>query len=71
MKKQPTTPLEDWITTAEAAHIMGVTQRHVIHLVSREQIEGKKITDRLILVNRQSVEAWTPKRRKRKEKSID
>ncbi len=71
MKKQPTTPLEDWITAAEVSKMLGVTPQHVTYLVRHGELVGKKVTNRLILINRQSVEAWTPKRRKRKEKPIE
>lgn len=49
--------LEDWITTREAAEMLGVTLHQVRHLAYKGVIEAKKIAHAWI-VKRASVEAY-------------
>ena len=68
--KRNDTPVDDFITTAEAAEILGVTRAYVVMLVARGQLKARKLSNRLWLVNRQSLEGWERKR-KRREKPTD
>jgi excisionase family DNA binding protein len=62
--------MENWITTAEAAELLGVTATYVGILARRGVFETRKVNNRLLLVNRQSLAGWTRKR-KRKDKPIE
>jgi excisionase family DNA binding protein len=73
MTKRKDTPLEKWISAAEAASRLGITSRHVKRLIQSGDLEGRKIVT-LWLVNPASVETWTRKRapnKPKKEKPID
>ena len=48
---------EEWITTEEAAEILGVTQDHVSYLLRKGIIRGKKIR-RDWVTTRSAVEAY-------------
>ncbi len=71
MAKRKSVPLENWLTTAQVAEQLGITQRHVQELCVSGGLECRKIAPRLILVNPQSVAEWRPKRRRRKDKPIE
>jgi len=49
---------KNWITVKEAAERIGCTVQHVRHLVRNEQIEGNKITERMVVVHAPSVEKY-------------
>ena len=66
MTKRKMAPVEEWITTKQAAVLLDITARHVNELIAQGVFEARKVTPRLTLVNRQSFEGWTRKR-KRKE----
>jgi hypothetical protein len=68
MAKRKDLPLENWLTSQQAADAMGITARHVLNLCKSGDLECKRIAPRLWLVNPQSVSEWTPKQ-KRKSKS--
>jgi branched-subunit amino acid aminotransferase/4-amino-4-deoxychorismate lyase len=70
MTKRKNIPLEDWITPTQAADLLGITQRHVLNLCKRDELECRRIVDRW-LVSPQSVADWTPKRKRRKDKPIE
>ena len=62
---------EKWITTAEAANLLGVTIAHVNHLLRDGYIKGKKF-GRFWMVDRISVETYAaqepgPKPKSKKE----
>lgn len=60
----------DWITTGEAAQIMGITSRQVRNVYDRGRILGRQQGDRQpILVDRASVEAWTAERDEREARA--
>jgi len=51
--------LREWITTAEAARILGLTARRVRQLANVEdKIESRMVTPRLMLVKRADVERY-------------
>ena len=50
--------LEDWITTAAAAKMLGKTQRRIHQLVIEEKLVGNRVSPRLWLVSKQSVEDY-------------
>jgi len=54
--------LRDFITTGEAAMMIGVSQRHVTRLIIAGALTGQLIPNRW-LVNRESVERLVKKRR--------
>jgi len=57
METRATDRLSDWLTTAQAAEVLGVTPRRVRQLVHVEKrIAYKMVSDRLMLVNRLDVE---------------
>lgn len=66
MAQRKGTPVEEYITTTEAAELLGVTARYVAKLVESGTLEGRKVNARLWLVNRASLANWTPKRKRRK-----
>ena len=63
-----TDELADWVTTREAAVILGITPAYVGELVRKGTLEGFKIHPRLLLVQRASLHSFerkrSPKRRK-------
>ena len=56
--KNPQTELEDWITTAKAAQLLGKTQRRIQQLIREGKLEGSPVSPRLWLVSKQSVEEY-------------
>ena len=52
--------LEDWITTAEAAKILGLTARRVRQLIDEGVIEGRRFAS-VWMVRRASVERYKNK----------
>jgi excisionase family DNA binding protein len=54
---------EEWITTVEAANILGVTVAHVSNLLRRGELIGQKF-GRSWMVNKASVEAYAVSYRK-------
>jgi excisionase family DNA binding protein len=65
MTKHESTPIENWISTGQAAKRLGVSRRHVDRLIQSGKLEGRMIAGALWLVNPDSLEGWT---RKRKQK---
>jgi excisionase family DNA binding protein len=61
------TSVDDFVTTTEAAETLGVTRAYVVMLIARGVLKARKVTSRFWLVNRQSLEGFT---RKRKPKGI-
>lgn len=51
-------PIEGYLTTAQAAERTGLTQRHVGHLCKTGQIQCLRVTDRLWLVERRSLDEY-------------
>ena len=51
-------PFEDWITTAEAAEMLGLTQRRVRQLLDEGELEFRKVTPRLVMVYKPSIENY-------------
>lgn len=49
---------KNWITVKEAAERIGCTVQHVRHLVRDNQIEGHKMTERLVVLHLPSVEKY-------------
>jgi excisionase family DNA binding protein len=62
MTEPESAPIDEWITTAEAAKLLGVTRMHVVRLIHAGVLEGRMVNPRLWLVNRQSLRAWVRKR---------
>ena len=58
--------LDDWVTTREAASILGITSAYVGELVRGGTLEGRKIHPRLLLVRRSSLSNFERKRRPKK-----
>ena len=54
---------EEWITTSEAARIIGVSRDHVSYLLRTGQLRGKKFA-RDWMVAKNSVEEYAAKERK-------
>jgi excisionase family DNA binding protein len=52
------TVMTDWITAAEAAKILGRTRRRVLQLIHEGKLQARKMTPRLWLVYRKSVEDY-------------
>ena len=69
-QKRKETPVNEFITTTEAAAELGITRPYVDILIARGVLEARKVNNRLWLVNRASLANWTPKR-KRREKLIE
>jgi excisionase family DNA binding protein len=69
MAKRKSTPVEDYITSSEAAQILGVTRVYVNQLLARGVLRGRKMTDRLWMVERSSLPNWT-RQRKHKPKEL-
>jgi len=69
MAKRKTPPLEEWLTTAQAADCLGVTDRHIRHLIKIGELEARLLADRW-LVNPVSVEGWERKRKPKGDKPI-
>lgn len=53
-----TIPLEDWISTAEAAELLGVSQRRVNQMIDEGKLIAQKMHPRLTLVSRTSVKRY-------------
>jgi len=70
MAKRNGNRVENWITTAEAAELLGVTASYIGKMIRRGVFESRKVNNRLLLVNRLSLEGWERKR-KRKGQSIE
>jgi excisionase family DNA binding protein len=51
---------EEWITTKEAADLIGVTDAHVRYLLGKGRIQGKKFAG-VWMVSRQAVVAYKNK----------
>ncbi|MBN1890339.1 MAG: helix-turn-helix domain-containing protein [Thermoflexales bacterium] len=56
------------ITAREAAALLGVSGRTVLRLIASGDIEGVQLASRDWVVNRDSLEGYTPKKRGRKPK---
>ena len=54
--------LEGWITTAEAARTLGLTQRRIRQLIEDGELVGQKVSANLWLVKKSSVEAYQRKK---------
>ena len=59
----------DWITTTEAAEILGMSSRGVRQAVDYQHLTAKKVGARLILVTRKSVLAFKATRKIRKRRA--
>lgn len=57
-----TAETEEWITTAEAADMLNVTQRWITDLAVQGKIKGQKINPKLWLVTRESVKEYAKTR---------
>ncbi len=64
MTKRKDTSVENWITVAEAAEILGITPNYVGKLIRTGRFEARKVTNRLLLVNKESLEGWTRKQKR-------
>lgn len=53
------TPMTDWVTTAQAGEILGITPRHVNRLIAAGVLEGFKMATRMMLVKRDSLANYT------------
>lgn len=69
MTKRKVIPVEDWITTRQAADLLGVHYSYIGKLIAAGVLEGRKVNNRLWLVNRASLANWTPKRKRRDKKA--
>lgn len=56
-------PLDDYMRVAEAALELGVTSQQVRQLVKQGRLQAERLSARLYLVERQSVEAYKHSRR--------
>lgn len=72
MGKRKSTPVEEWITAAQAGVLLGVTAYHVKRLIKSGKLEGLFI-GMLWMVNPDSLAGWTRKRapNKPKDKPIE
>jgi excisionase family DNA binding protein len=70
MTKRKDIPPVEYVTTTEAAALLGITRYSVNRLITAGTFEGRKVNNRLWLVNRASLANWTPKR-KHREKPIE
>lgn len=59
---KPSKEETEMMTTNEAAQTLGVTRQHIVNLLNAGILEGYKVTNRLWLVNRQSLEGWKRQR---------
>ena len=48
----------EYITCEQAADIIGCTSAHVRYLVSRDEIVGHKMSDRILILEKKSVDAY-------------
>jgi excisionase family DNA binding protein len=56
--------MDDYVTTAEAAQIIGYHRDAVSDLVRRGELHGEKIHDRLLLLKRAEVEEFARTRKR-------
>ncbi len=56
--------MDDYVTTAEAARIIGYHRDAVSDLVRRGELHGEKINDRLLLLKRADVEEFARTRKR-------
>lgn len=61
------TGLDNWVTTTEASKHLGVSPQYVRDLVTKGTLEGRWVSNRL-LINRGSLGNWQPQRRGRRGK---
>jgi excisionase family DNA binding protein len=54
--------LEGWITTAQAAKLLGLTARRVLQLIEEGELVGFKVNPRLWMVKEVSVQAYLKKK---------
>ena len=54
---------DEWITTQEAAEIIGVTRNHIRYLIQQSKLEAKKF-GRAWMVSRESAEKYAATERK-------
>ncbi len=71
MAKRKEAPVEDWITTTQAAELLGITPQYLGELIRGGAFKARKVNPRLLLVNRQSLEGWERKRKPKREKTIE
>jgi excisionase family DNA binding protein len=57
MSDTPNPPPGDWITTAEAAQILGLSQRHISRMVRKGTLTGWQASPKFLLVSLASVRA--------------
>jgi len=55
--------LEDWFRVTDAAAELGITSRHVRTLIQQGALQARRLSPRLYLVQRQSVEHYKQVRR--------
>lgn len=65
MVEQKDTEQMEWMTAAQAAQELGITSRWVRYLIERGVLVGQHLSDRVILVKRESLANYTPKRKRR------
>jgi excisionase family DNA binding protein len=63
-KQKETPPVEEWITTREAAGLLGLHYTYIVDLIHNGTLQGRKVNNRLWLVNRASLENYQPKRKR-------
>lgn len=49
---------QGWLTTAEAEEVSGYTRAHLRYLASTDKVEARKVSDRLWLISRESLEQY-------------
>lgn len=54
--------LEGWITTAQAAKLLGKTARRVLQLIEEGELVGFKVNPRLWMVKETSVQEYLKKK---------
>lgn len=59
----------EWVTTAQAGELLGVTSRQINYLIASGKLEAIKVTNRLTLVKCESLAGYIP--RHKREKPIE
>ncbi len=70
MAKRKGTPIEQWISTGQAAKRLGVVRRHVSRLIEAGEIEGLLVAGHWA-VNPDSLDGWERQRKPKQEGSIE
>lgn len=64
-KRKDTTTENEYIVATEAANALGISRVHVDRLLAQGVLRGRKVTNRLWLIDKSSLKNYQPKRRRK------